>query len=89
MLTDESSAVTARPGRPGRRSFTVVGVTRTGGHFMTTGVRRAELQPNGLLRLEWNERLSPSRVQFLARVGVKVEPRGDAGVVEIAYHQVH
>ena len=89
MLTDESSAVTARPVRRGRKSFTVVGVTRNGGHFMTTGVRRAELQPDGLLRLEWSERLSPSRVRFLARVGVKVEPRGDAGVVAIAYHQVH
>lgn len=89
MLTDESSAVSARRVRRGRSSFTVVGVMRNGGHFMTTGVRRAELQPSGLLRLEWNERLSPSRVQFLARVGVKVEPRGDAGVVKIAYHQVH
>jgi len=67
----------------------VVGVTKNGGHFMTTGVRRAELQPGGWLRLEWTQRLSPARVRLLARVGVRLEPRGDAGVVEIAYHQAH
>lgn len=89
MLNDEPSAVTGRPGRQARNSFTVVGVTRNGGHFMTTGVRRAELQPGSLLRIEWNERLSPSRARLLSRVGVRIEPRGDAGVVEIAYHQVH
>ena len=88
MLIDEP-VVTVRPGRRARTSFTVVGVTKDGGHFMTTGVRRTELQPDGLLLLEWNERLSPSRVRLLARAGVRIGPRGDAGIVAVAYHQVH
>ena len=89
MLIDEPAAVPAPPGRRGRRSFTVVAVTENGGNFMTTGVRRVKLQPKGLLRLEWSERLSAARARLLSRVGVRLEPRGDAGVVKVAYHQVH
>jgi hypothetical protein len=89
MLGDAQSTGTPRSRRHARRSFTVVAVTKSGGHFMTTGVRKAELQPEGVLRLEWTEPLSPSRARLLSRVGITIEPRGDAGVVEIAYHQVH